>query len=178
MEHNDTTQPAPAPLGVGPLTLRSPRHRVDRRFIVWRTLQALLWGIGVLGAMGVLYWLAQSTRPWLGPLLVIVGALYVVNITVMPTWRYRVHRWETTDKSVYTLEGWITRRWHIIPISRIQSIDAEIGLLQQMLGLATITITTASGEGKITIEGLDAAVAQTTVSHLNEITSATAGDAT
>lgn len=160
------------------LRLRPPRHRLDRRFILWRTLQALFWGIGVLGALGAVYWWAEATRPWLGPLLIIGGVVYAVNITIMPTWRYHVHRWEAADDAVYALEGWLTRKWQIVPVSRIQRIDTEIGLIQQALGLATITITTASSEGKISIEGLDVKVAEATVERLKDVTAATPGDAT
>ena len=160
------------------LRLRPPRHRLDRRFIVWRTLQALFWALGVLGTLGAIHWFAEPTRPWLGPILVIAGLLYAVNITVMPTWRYLVHRWEATDEAVYALGGWLTRKWQIVPISRIQSIDTEIGLIQRRLGIATITVTTASSEGKITIEGLDAQVAEQTVDRLRDVVAATRGDAT
>ena len=96
----------------------------------------------------------------------------------MPTWRYLVHRWETTDDAVYALEGWLTRKWQIIPISRIQSIDTETGPIQQLLGLATIKVTTASSEGTITIQGLDAGTAERTVDRLREVTAASRGDAT
>jgi membrane protein YdbS with pleckstrin-like domain len=158
--------------------IRPPRHRVDRRFILWRTLQVLFWGLGVLGALGAAYRFIDGARPWLGPVLLILGALYLVNVLLMPTWRYLVHRWETTDDAVYALEGWLTRKWQIIPISRIQSIDTEIGPLQQILGLATIKVTTASSEGTITIEGLDARTAEETVHRLRAVTAATRGDAT
>lgn len=151
---------------------------MDRRFIAWRTLQALFWGIGVLGTLGVVYGYAEATRPWLGPVLLVAGLIYAVNITVMPTWRYLVHRWEATDDAVYALEGWLTWKWQIVPISRIQSIDTETGLIQRYLGLATITVTTASNEGKITIGGLDVKVAEETVDRLREVTAATRGDAT
>ncbi|GIE98559.1 membrane protein [Paractinoplanes rishiriensis] len=160
------------------LRIRPPRHRVDRRFILWRTVQTLFWGIGVLGVLGAVYGFVEVTRPWLGPVLVVAGVLYAVNLAVMPTWRYLVHRWEATDDAVYSLEGWLTRKWQIVPISRIQSIDTERGLLQQALGLATITVTTASSEGKITIEGLDARVAADTVDRLRQVTAADPGDAT
>jgi len=160
------------------LRLRPPRHRLDRRFIVWRTLQALFWGIAVLGALGALYGYAEVTRPWLGPILLVIGLIYAVNIAVMPTWRYLVHRWEATDDAVYALQGWLTRKWQVVPVSRIQSIDTEIGLLQRYLGLATITVTTASSEGNVTIEGLSVAVAEQTVDRLREITGTTEGDAT
>ncbi|MET0419298.1 MAG: PH domain-containing protein [Actinoplanes sp.] len=159
-------------------TLRPPRHRLDRRFILWRTLQALFWCIGVLGALGLLYGLVPATRPWLGPVLLLLGVIYLVNITVMPAWRWVVHRWETTDDAVYALAGWLTRKWQIVPVSRIQSIDVEVGPIQRALGLATLRVTTASGEGKITIEGLDAAVADEAARRLKDVTAATPGDAT
>ncbi|MBG0562250.1 PH domain-containing protein [Actinoplanes aureus] len=158
--------------------LRLPRHRLDRRFIAWRTVQALLWGIGVLGALGAVYWYAEAARPWIMPVVVVAVPIYVVNIVVMPTWRYLVHRWEATDDAVYALTGWLTKKWQIIPISRIQTIDTEIGLLQRWFGLATIAVTTASSEGKITIDGLDARIAGQTVERLREVTAAAEGDAT
>ncbi|MBM2619346.1 PH domain-containing protein [Actinoplanes sp. LDG1-06] len=158
--------------------IRPPRHRVDRRFIVWQTAVAVLWAAVLLGVVGAVYWFAEVTRPWLGPVLIILSVLSTVEIAVAPTARYLVHRWQATDDAVYALEGWFTRRWQIVPISRIQSIDTEIGPLQGLLGLATIRVTTASSEGKISIEGLDAAVARATVDRLREVTAATAGDAT
>jgi membrane protein YdbS with pleckstrin-like domain len=141
-------------------------------------LQTSFWAAGVLGALGAIYGFAGITRPWLGPVLLILGVIYAVNITIMPSWRYRVHRWEATDDAVYALSGWLTREWRIVPISRVQSIDTEIGPLQRRLGLATISVTTASAEGKITIEGVATAVAEEAVDRLREITAATAGDAT
>ncbi|MFG1989743.1 PH domain-containing protein [Actinoplanes sp. NPDC048988] len=158
--------------------IRPPRWRVDRRFVLWRTLQALFWGVGVLEILGAVFWWVEGSRGWLGPVLVGLAVVYAVNVAVMPGWRYRVHRWETTDDAVYALEGWLTKKWQIVPLSRIQSIDTEAGPLQQVLGIATIKVTTASSEGKISIEGLDVRVARETVERLREVTAATPGDAT
>ncbi len=174
----DTSPSRPLPVADRPLRLRPPRHRLDRRFIAWRTLQAGCWAVGVLGTLGAVYGYVDAVRPWLGPVLLVAGLIYAVNITVMPTWRYRVHRWEATDDAVYALQGWLTSKWQIVPISRIQTIDTEIGLIQRYLGLATITVTTASAEGKITIEGLDVRVAEETVDRLRDVAAATKGDAT
>ncbi|CCH33142.1 PH domain-containing protein [Actinosynnema sp. NPDC047251] len=174
----ETSRPAPVGLASEEYAVLSPRHRVDRRFILWRTLNALFWGLGVVGVLVTLYALFDSIRTWLLPIILVVGAIYLVNLAVMPTWRYLVHRWETSDEAVYVLQGWLTREWRIIPISRIQRIDTERGPLQQVLGLATVKVVTASSEGGITIEGLDVRVAEDTVRHLNKITQATPGDAT
>lgn len=113
-----------------------------------------------------------------GPVIWIFSAIYAVNVAVMPTWRYLVHRWEINDQAVYALNGWITREWRITPISRIQSVETRRGPLQSVLGLATLKVTTASREGGITIDGLDAGVAKECSRRLTEITQATPGDAT
>jgi hypothetical protein len=158
--------------------IRAPRNRPDPRFVTWRTLQAVIGAVVVLGGLGALYGVVERTRPWLGPVLVVLAVVYLVNIAVMPTWRYRVHRWETTDDAVYALEGWLTRTWVVVPVSRIQSIDMRSGPLEQALGLATVRVTTASSEAVVTIEGLGLRVAEETVSRLKDITGATPGDAT
>ncbi|WP_326645864.1 PH domain-containing protein [Streptosporangium sp. NBC_01755] len=161
-----------------PLRLHPPRHRIEQRSILMWTLNALIWGIFVVGALSVLYVLVPDTRPWLGPVIWIFSAIYAVNVAVMPTWRYLVHRWEINDQAVYALNGWITREWRITPISRIQSVETRRGPLQSVLGLATLKVTTASREGGITIDGLDAGVAKECSRRLTEITQATPGDAT
>ena len=160
------------------VTVRPPRHRVGRRFVLWRTLQELIWALVVLGVLGGVYARFEAARPWVGPLLLVLGPIFLVTVTVMPTVRYRVHRWETTDDAVYALEGWLSRKWVIVPISRIQSIDLETGPLQQVLGLATVKVTTAAPEAHVTIEGLDRDAADEAVRHLKDVTAATPGDAT
>ena len=86
--------------------------------------------------------------------------LVLVSVVVEPVWRYRVHRWEITEDAVYTLEGWLSRTWRIVPVSRIQTVDTTRGPLQQLLGLASISVRTASHAGSTGIEHLDAATAQ------------------
>jgi membrane protein YdbS with pleckstrin-like domain len=107
-----------------------------------------------------------------------VAGIFAANLLFMPTYRYFVHRWETTDEAVYSLSGWITREWRIVPVSRIQSIDTVQGPIEQLLGLSTIKVTTASHEGHVKIEGLETPIAEEAVRRLNEIAQATPGDAT
>jgi uncharacterized protein len=163
---------------VDPLRIRPPLHRLDRRFILWRTLNTFFWAVGVIGAFLTLYLIFDSIREWMGPLIWVGSALFAINILFMPTYRYLVHRWETSDRAVYTLTGWVTREWRVIPISRIQSIDTVQGPLERALNLATIRVKTASGQGGVTIEGLNSDIATETVRHLNGITQKTPGDAT
>jgi membrane protein YdbS with pleckstrin-like domain len=145
---------------------------------VWRTLNTFFWAAGVLGAFAVAYLVWSPARTWLGPVMWFLGAVFAINIVFMPAYRYYVHRWETTDRAVYTLHGWVSREWRIVPVSRIQSIDTVQGPLEQALRLATIRVKTAAGRGGVAIEGLDFEVARAAVDRLNEITQDTPGDAT
>ncbi|MGQ0838801.1 PH domain-containing protein [Actinokineospora sp.] len=160
------------------LVLRKPRHRVERRAILWWTLRVALWTVATLGGLGFLYGQFESTRPWLGPLWIALAATFAVNLVAMPVWRYYVHRWETTGDAVYSLKGWLVHEWRIIPISRVQSVDVIRGPLQQLLGLATVQVITAAKEGQIKIDGLDYAVAAETAAMLTDIAKLTPGDAT
>ncbi|MGH4012947.1 MAG: PH domain-containing protein [Pseudonocardiaceae bacterium] len=160
------------------LRLRPPRHRVSPRAITWWSTQAallvaVLLIIPIIGSIGL-----PAARPWLGSVTVAVAILGLAYVLVMPRWRFRVHRWETTEDAVYTSSGWISQEWRVAPMSRIQTVDTERGPLQQLFGLSTVTVTTASAAGALRLEGLDHALAVDLVEQLTKTTQATPGDAT
>ncbi|MFS2294233.1 hypothetical protein FHX41_5374 [Actinomadura hallensis] len=160
------------------LTLRPPRHRIERRAVAWWMLQSLAFPGPVLAASVVAYVLWEAARPWLA--VVVAGAvvLQLGALVVEPLWRYRVHRWEVTDDAVYALTGWLVREWRVSPISRVQTVDAIQGPLEQLLGLSTLRVTTASSRGAVDIVGLDRRVAADVAERLAAVTQNTAGDAT
>lgn len=158
--------------------LRPPANRVPARAALWWTLQAVLIGIPVLAGAVVAYVLWGDSRPWLLVVVLAAGAFAAGVIVVEPWWRYRVHRWETTDEAVYATTGWVVREWRVAPISRIQTVDAVRGPLEQLLGLATLRVTTASSRGAVNIVGLDAADATAAAEHLAAIARLSPGDAT
>lgn len=161
-----------------PLRLRPPRHRVSPRAVTWWTTQAVLIATPVLIApiVGLAFW--PDARAWLVGVAIALAVLSVTYVLVMPRWRFRVHRWETTDDAVYTSTGWISQEWRVAPMSRIQTVDTERGPLQQLFGLATVTVTTASAAGALRLAGLDHALAVELVQRLTETTQASPGDAT
>lgn len=160
------------------LRLRPPQRRVSRRAIAWWTIQGVVAGLVMLGALTAAHLLFPSIRTWLIPLWVIVSVMTVVEVLVAPTWRYAVHRWETTSAAVYSASGWFVREWRVAPISRIQTVDTVAGPVQQLLGLASITVTTASAKGPVRIDGLDRETAAEMADHLTEIAQLSTGDAT
>ncbi len=156
--------------------LRPPAHQVSPRAVRWWQLRALLQLVALAGPQFLLL-LLTGAGSWAitgGATLLLVG----VYAVVVPPLRYRIHRWEITHEAVYTLSGWLVREWRIAPISRVQTVDTEHGPLQQVLKLATVTVTTASARGAVKITGLDAADAAELARSLTETTQATPGDAT
>ena len=147
------------------LPLRSPAHHVSPAARWLWALQGAIFLAVVAAVVLVVTTAVDDELPgWLGTVLAVLRWLLVpiavVSIVVEPMWRYRVHRWEVTDEAVYTLEGWLTRTWRIVPISRIQTVDTTRGPLQQLFGLTSISVRTASHAGSTSIEQLPADVAE------------------
>lgn len=146
------------------LPLRPPAHQVApaARWL-WALQGAML--MAVLGGvvLGVTIPLGDEVAGWLATLFAVARWLLLpvalVSVVIEPLWRYRVHRWEVTGDAVYTLEGWLDQTWRIVPISRIQTVDTSRGPLQQLFGLASISIRTASHAGSTSIHQLPADVA-------------------
>lgn len=162
----------------GTPVLRAPSHQVSPRAIPYWTVSALIGdAVLVIGAV-VAYVLVPDVPGWVGLLVLLLGLLAAGHVLVMPRIRFRVHRWEVSDTAVHTREGWIGRQSRIAPISRVQTVDSRQGALMRVFGLASITVTTASAAGPITIDCLDDEVARRVVAQLTAITAATEGDAT
>lgn len=143
-----------------------------------------MWRIGTLAEglvmivvlVGVIaVWDAVDFRWWI---VVVAGVIVAAYATVVPQWRYLVHRWEITQTAVYTQTGWWARERRIAPMSRIQTVDYAEGPVARVFGLATVTVTTASAAGALQIEGLDKTLARRLVDELTLKADAVEGDAT
>lgn len=157
--------------------LREPSQRVSTKARAVWAVSALVQGVVGAGILLVLVLAWQLfAMPWWGWLA--YAAVALGYVLVMPAFRYRVHRWESTSDAVYTQTGWLTRERRIAPMSRVQTVDLEQGPVSRLLGLAAVTVTTASAAGPVKVEGLDFPVAERLVDELTRRTSAVPGDAT
>jgi uncharacterized protein len=176
----ESTEPPPAPVA-GPdvlLELREPLHLVSPRARWYWAVRA---AAGWLVPFGVeaLVWLGVGHLS-LGLVLafVITALLALTHVSVMPQWRYRVHRWESTDTAVYTQRGWFTQERRIAPVARIQTVDTHRGPWEQLFGLANVTVTTASAAGPLRIHALERRTAERLVQELTARTQDAGGDGT
>jgi uncharacterized protein len=158
--------------------LRPPHHLVSPRArAYWATRAAIGWLV-LLGAQVLSFAVSggHPTARWIG--LGVTLAAAVLHVSVMPWWRYRVHRWEATDEAVYVQFGWFNQERRIAPVSRIQTVDSKRGPIERLFHLASVTVTTASASGPLGIAGLDGEVAARLLDDLTARTQAVPGDAT
>jgi len=142
------------------MNLVDPAHPPSRKApLVWAIGAAIPW---LLLAAGQVVWFAIDPRlRWVHTVAAVVTVLgIVVFVVVVPLWRYRVHRWDIDAKAVYTRTGWLVQERRIAPISRVQTVDTERGPLDQLFGLANVTVTTASSAlvATVTVTGAAAGV--------------------
>lgn len=160
------------------LQLRPPRNRLDPRAeSCWR-VQGAMSSFAQVAVVAAIAAAVPASRPYVWAVLAAALAWAFMEVAVVPAWRMRVHRWEVTDEAVYASSGWWTQEWRIAPVSRIQGVDTVRGPLQRRFGLSSVTVTTASAAGPVTIDGLDAELAEQIVHRLASVTHATPGDAT
>ena len=147
-----------------PSPVREPSWSLPRSAIgLWVTesvLSAVLVWLGIGAFLLFVPADAGGPVPVLRWLLPPAGAVYaVVAIGVRPWFKHRVYRWEITGEAAYSRTGWLTQTWTLVPISRIQTVDVTRGVLQQLFGLATVAVLTASSQGTVRVQHLEHDVA-------------------
>ena len=163
--------------------VREPVWSLSRKAIALWVAQGAV-GTLCYGLVVAAFWLlvpldaGEGVAParWAGAAFVLAYA--VLTLAVRPRLRFRVHRWEVTGEAIYTLTGWLTRTWTLVPISRVQTVDVTRGVLQQVFGLATVAVLTASSQGTVRIPHLDLGVARHVADHISRRAEQTRDEAT
>ncbi|MFS0692113.1 PH domain-containing protein [Streptomyces nitrosporeus] len=164
--------------GEGAVRLRPPRNAPARRAAGWWRARWLLLTAAPVAVLGVLGALITPARFWLLLPAAVLAAVGLLCAALLPVWWFRTHRWEVTGDAVYVRTGVFLRKWRIAPMSRIQTVDTVRGPLEQLFGLATVTVTTASAKGAVRIAGLAHETAAELAGQLTRLTRNTPGDAT
>ncbi len=163
--------------------VREPAWSMPRSAIsLWVTESIIgcLWlGAGLAAFLLFVPGEAGGPVPFLRTALPVLLAVYaVVAVGIRPRIKHRVYRWEITADAAYTRSGWLTQTWTLVPISRIQTVDVTRGVLQQLFGLATVAVLTASSQGTVRIWHLEHDVAQRVADDLARRAEAVRDDAT
>ncbi len=119
---------------------------------LWRTT-GVLWSGGLAVAA---LWVSGPLSDWddrpgfAMPLLwALVAAAAVVLTVVVPELRWRRWRYEVRPEEIDIRRGTWSIRRTLVPMARVQHVDTESGLIQQVFELATVSFHTAAGEIEI-----------------------------
>lgn len=119
-----------------------------------RIWTALAWCVPPL-ATGLV--LVVTLSPWwwflAGPF-----AVFLVTTVVSAPFKIRRFRWAERELDLVVREGWLSRETTAVPYHRLQTVDLTEGPIDQRLGLAQLSFTTAASN--VSVPGLPKATAE------------------
>lgn len=154
-------------------------RRLDPRIrTVWRVTAMLAVGAVGTAVAGVAI-AAAVVADAAVPVVAIGGVVLVAGALAVAWWwpgvRYRHWRYRLGAEALELSHGPIFRTESLIPYFRVQHVDTSAGPIERRLGLADVTVHTASASTDATLRGLAAAEAEAVRRRLLE--GAGAGDA-
>lgn len=133
---------------------------------VWRisdTIAITLIFLCVIAVGGIALLVDESTAWWAEPYclitVIVYGALLVIFWFAVTPLRYIRWRYALSKDFLDIVRGIIVHKHTVVPFIRVQNTDTRQGPLLRMMGLASVTISTAAGS--MEIPGLPAAEAET-----------------
>jgi uncharacterized membrane protein YdbT with pleckstrin-like domain len=87
----------------------------------------------------------------------VVGAVAILVLMVwliVPVLRWRTTTYELTTKRLRTRYGIVTRRGRDIPLTRINDVSFEKGLLDRLLGAGRLVVESAGEHGQIVLRDI------------------------
>lgn len=133
---------------------------------VWRfsdTIVLTILFLCVFAVGGIALLVDADTGWWAGPYCPITFIVYVALLIlfwfVITPLRYIRWRYALSQDFLDIVRGIIVHKHTVIPFIRVQNTDTRQGPLLRMMGLASVTISTAAGSREI--PGLPAAEAET-----------------
>lgn len=126
----------------------------------------------IFAAVIVVLWrMFFSGEQW--AMIVAIGLLIicVLELLVAPMIRYRRYRYYVDDECIDVKEGLFFTERNIVPIERLHKIAVNRGPIDNILGLAKVSVTTAGGDVVIRFLDVDVAdrVAETLKHRINQI---------
>ena len=81
----------------------------------------------------------------------LVAVLVLMVLLIVPLLRWRTTTYELTTKRLRTRYGIVTRRGRDIPLTRINDVSFEKGVLDRLLGAGRLVVESAGEHGQIVL---------------------------
>jgi uncharacterized membrane protein YdbT with pleckstrin-like domain len=123
----------------------------------WKTLiRPILIAVLVVAAALVaeVLILSSSTSPAAGGAVAVVAVLLLMIFLTVPVLRWRTTTYTLTTKRLQTRYGIVTRRGRDIPLTRINDVSFEKGILDRLLGAGRLVVESAGEHGQIMLRDI------------------------
>ena len=84
----------------------------------------------------------------------VVAVLILMVLLIVPLLRWRTTTYELTTKRLRTRFGIVTRRGRDIPLTRINDVSFEKGILDRLLGAGRLVVESAGEHGQIMLRDI------------------------
>ena len=116
---------------------------------VWRISAILRLVLYFLGSLSFILPICFAAELPVGTVLLVLLAVFVLVALVRVLWwpnvRYKYWRYEVGENELDIANGVVWRKRFVIPFVRVQNTDTRQGPILRMLGLSSVTVSTAAG---------------------------------
>lgn len=119
--------------------------------------------LGVVVCLNYFWFLEENIKvgTWIS---VGIGILAVLNWAISPYFRFHRYGYAINEECIDIKEGYVFVERNIVPIERLHKLEINRGPIDQMFGIAKVTVTTAGGD--VTLRFLEIEKAETIAAHL------------
>ena len=122
-----------------------PAHRLDPRMLrVWYVSDV---GIAVVAVLAAVAWLVVRHLGgdvfWVYLIAGIIEVVCILDLLISPRIEYATWRYDVTPTDVDLYHGVFVKKRVLVPLVRVQHVQAKQGPILRAHGLATVTVSTA-----------------------------------
>ncbi|MFN2747708.1 MULTISPECIES: PH domain-containing protein [Bacillus] len=126
--------------------------KIDEKIVVVRKLEGMITlCVYACTILVVLYF--TLTFGWPKWILAVITCFAIVSVPFelyfLPKWKYEFWRYRLSDLSIQIHKGIIFKRKILVPVGKVQHVEAKQGPILKKYNLYTVTLSTAAGSHEI-----------------------------
>lgn len=129
------------------------------------TAVGMLIVIAIIVCLNVFWFMEEGldVAMWIS---IAIAVICVLNACISPYFRFHRYRYAIDDECIDIMEGYLFVERNIVPIERLHKLELDRGPIDQMFGVAKVTVTTAGGD--VVIRFLEVEKAEAIAKQLRE----------
>lgn len=119
--------------------------------------------LGIIACLNI-FWFIEDEMQIATWISVGIGIFGILNWGISPYFRFHRYGYAINEESIDIKEGYLFVERNIVPIQRLHKLEIDRGPIDQLFGVAKVTVTTAGGD--VTLRFLELEKAEEIAAHL------------